>query len=43
VVAIAAYVRFWASYAPDVYGLAKALLAQRETDEAAAATWNNRK
>jgi AcrR family transcriptional regulator len=42
VVAIEAYVRFWASYAPDVYGLAKALLALRETDEAAAAAWNDR-
>src|SRR5262249_18120680 len=42
VVAIEAYVRFWASYAPDVYGLAKALLALRETDEAAAAAWQDR-
>ena len=37
VVAIEAYVRFWASYIPDIYGLAKALLILRETDEAAAA------
>jgi AcrR family transcriptional regulator len=42
VVAIEAYVRFWASYAPDVYGPAKALLILRETDEAAAAAWNDR-
>jgi AcrR family transcriptional regulator len=42
VIAIEAYVRFWASYAPDIYGLAKALLALRETDEAAAAAWDDR-
>jgi AcrR family transcriptional regulator len=42
VIAIEAYVRFWASYAPDVYGLAKALLALRESDEAAAAAWDDR-
>jgi AcrR family transcriptional regulator len=42
VVAIEAYVRFWASYVPDIYGLAKALLALREIDEAAAAAWNDR-
>jgi len=42
VVAIEAYVRFWASYVPDIYGLAKALLILRETDEAAAAAWNDR-
>jgi AcrR family transcriptional regulator len=41
VVAIEAYVRFWADYVPDIYGLAKALLVLRETDEAAAA-WNDR-
>jgi AcrR family transcriptional regulator len=41
VIAIEAYVRFWADYVPDIYGLAKALLALRETDEAAAA-WNDR-
>jgi AcrR family transcriptional regulator len=42
VIAIAAYVRFWADYVPDIYGLAKALLALRETDEAAAAAWDDR-
>ena len=42
VVAIEAYVRFWAGYVPDIYGLAKALLILRETDEAAAAAWNDR-
>jgi len=42
VVAIEAYVRFWAGYIPDIYGLAKALLLLCETDEAAAAAWNDR-
>jgi AcrR family transcriptional regulator len=37
-----AYVTFWANYIPDIYGLAKALLAVRETDEAAAAAWADR-
>jgi AcrR family transcriptional regulator len=42
VVAIEGYVRFWANYVPDIYGLAKALLVLRETDEAASAAWNDR-
>ena len=37
-----AYVEFWGSYIPEVYGMAKALLAARETDEAAAAAWDDR-
>jgi len=37
-----AYVEFWGNYIPDVYGLAKALMTVRETDEAAAAAWNDR-
>lgn len=32
---------FWANYIPDIYGLAKALLAARETDKAAAAAWKD--
>jgi AcrR family transcriptional regulator len=42
VIAIEGYVRFWADYVPDIYGLAKALLALRETDEAAMAAWDDR-
>ena len=34
-----AYVEFWGNYIPEVYGMAKALLVARETDEAAAAAW----
>jgi len=37
-----AYVEFWASYIPEIYGLAKALMAVRETDKAAAAAWDDR-
>lgn len=39
---IEAYVSGWASCIPDVYHLAKALLALRDTDEAAAAAWADR-
>jgi AcrR family transcriptional regulator len=37
-----ALVEFWTNYIPDIYGLAKALMTVRETDEAAAAAWNDR-
>jgi hypothetical protein len=37
-----AYVDFWGNYIPEVYGLAKALLAVRETDKDAAAAWDDR-
>ncbi len=40
--ALDAYIEFWANYIPDIYGLAKALLALQETDEAAAAAWADR-
>ncbi len=39
---LAAYVEFWANYIPEIYGIAKALLAVRETDAAAAVAWNER-
>ncbi len=42
VLGIEAYVAFWAAYLPEIYGLAKALLVARETDEAAAAAWADR-
>src|SRR3712207_2618864 len=35
-------VNFWGNYIPEIYGIAKALLLNRETDEAAAAAWNER-
>jgi AcrR family transcriptional regulator len=40
--ALETYMDFWGGYIPEIYGLAKALLAVRETDEAAAAAWNDR-
>ncbi len=33
-------VAVWGNYIPEIYGLAKALLNTRETDEATAAAWN---
>jgi AcrR family transcriptional regulator len=39
---IDAYTAFWAGYIPEIYGLAKALLIMRDTDEAAAAAWADR-
>lgn len=40
--AIEALITWWANYVPDIYGLARALLALRETDEAASAAWADR-
>ena len=36
------FIDFWGNYIPEIYGIAKALLASRDTDEAAAAAWNDR-
>jgi AcrR family transcriptional regulator len=40
--ALEALVDFWGNYMPEIHGLARALLAARETDEAAAAAWADR-
>jgi len=40
--ALDAYIEWWGNYIPDVYGLAKALIAVKDTDEAATAAWNDR-
>ena len=37
-----AYIEFWGKYIPEIYGVAKALLVAQDTDEAAAAAWNER-
>ena len=37
-----AYIEFWGNYLPEIYGLARALLAVRETDDAADAAWEDR-
>ncbi len=42
VATLEAFVEFWGNYIPEIYGVAKALLAVRDTDEAAAAAWNDR-
>lgn len=36
------YVAFWGNYVPEIYGIAKALLMAKDTDEAAAVAWNER-
>lgn len=40
--AVGLFVEFWAEYIPTIYGVAKQLLVLRETDEAAAAAWQDR-
>ena len=37
-----AFVEFWGIYIPEIYGIARALLAARETDKAVAAAWDDR-
>jgi AcrR family transcriptional regulator len=37
-----AYIEFWGNYIPEIYGVARALLVAQETDEAAAAAWDER-
>jgi AcrR family transcriptional regulator len=37
-----ALVDFWGNYIPEIYGLAKALLAAYDTDKDAAAAWDDR-
>ncbi|MEQ9547607.1 MAG: TetR/AcrR family transcriptional regulator [Marinobacter sp.] len=36
------YVHFWGEYIPGIYGIAKALMVARHTDEAANAAWDDR-
>jgi AcrR family transcriptional regulator len=37
-----AFVEFWGNYVLEIHGIARALLAARETDEAVAAAWDDR-
>jgi AcrR family transcriptional regulator len=39
---LVAFVEFWGNYVPEIHGIARALLAARETDEAVAAAWDDR-
>ena len=36
------FIEAWAGYLPEIYGIGKALLAMRDTDEEAAAAWDKR-
>lgn len=37
-----AFIEAWGSYIPEIYGIAKALLTMKDTDEAAATAWDDR-
>ncbi len=37
-----AFTEAWGNYIPEIYGIAKALLAMKDTDEAAAKAWGDR-
>ncbi len=39
---LALYIEFWGNYVPEIYGVAKALLLAKDTDDAAAAAWQDR-
>src|ERR687889_1537042 len=39
---LGAFVEFWGNYVPEIHGIARALMAARETDEAVAAAWDDR-
>ena len=39
---LALYIDCWGHYIPEIYAVAKALLLAQDTDEAAAAAWNDR-
>ena len=36
------YIECWGNYIPEIYGVAKALMMARDTDDAAAAAWQDR-
>jgi AcrR family transcriptional regulator len=39
---LGAIIEFWGNYVPEIHGIARALLAARESDEAVAAAWDDR-
>ena len=39
---LALYIEAWGNYIPELYGVAKALMLAQDTDEAAAAAWQDR-
>jgi len=41
-VRLTAWVEFWGNYIPTIYGIAKALMAMKDTDKEAMAAWSDR-
>lgn len=39
---LSAFIEAWGNYIPEIYGVAKALMAMMETDQEAGAAWNDR-
>ena len=39
---LAKWIEVWGNYIPTIYGIAKALMAMKDTDEEAMAAWNDR-
>ncbi len=39
---LALYIECWGNYIPEIYGVGKALMMARDTDEAAAVAWDDR-
>ncbi len=39
---LSAFIEAWGNYIPEIYGVAKALIAMSETDDAAKLTWDDR-
>lgn len=39
---LGAFIEFWGNYIPEIYGMGKVLLSAYDTDEAAAAAWDDR-
>lgn len=37
-----AYICAWGNYIPEIYGVAKALMAMKDSDDAASSAWNDR-
>ena len=37
-----AWIKFWGNYLPQIFGVTKALMVAKESDEAAAAAWDDR-
>ena len=37
-----AFISFWGNYVPEIYGIAKALMVSKDSDEAAAEAWKDR-